>query len=81
MTMNVQFINNLSAQPAFSPVEHHHGDHGHTHEHLLDPGRFAERDMPSYSSRDFAERGFTIGIGGFVPSLVHLIFVSHAVHS
>lgn len=29
-------------------------------------GKFAERDLPDYSKRDFRERGFTIGIGGFV---------------
>ena len=29
-------------------------------------GKFAERDLPDYSSRDFEERGFTIGIGGCV---------------
>jgi urease accessory protein len=27
-------------------------------------GKFAERDMPNYSGRDWNERGFTIGIGG-----------------
>ena len=30
-------------------------------------GKYAERDMPDYSSRNFEERGFTIGIGGCVP--------------
>ena len=27
-------------------------------------GKYAERDLPDYSSRNFEERGFTIGIGG-----------------
>lgn len=27
-------------------------------------GKFSERDMPDYSSRNFEERGFTVGIGG-----------------
>lgn len=27
-------------------------------------GKFSERDLPDYSSRNFEERGFTIGIGG-----------------
>jgi urease accessory protein len=27
-------------------------------------GKFAERDMPDYSGRDWTERAFTIGIGG-----------------
>jgi hypothetical protein len=29
-------------------------------------GKFAERDMPDYSARNFDERGFTVGIGGCV---------------
>jgi hypothetical protein len=27
-------------------------------------GKFAERDLPDYSKRNWIERGFTIGIGG-----------------
>jgi urease accessory protein len=27
-------------------------------------GKFAERDLPDYSLRNFQERGFTVGIGG-----------------
>jgi len=79
---NVQFINNILApvtgsapQPAHShelggPSHSHDGvgEHGHTHEHLDNPGKFAERDLPDYSSRNFEERGFTIGIGGPVGS-------------
>lgn len=30
----------------------------------VDLGKFAERDMPDYSGRDWNERGFTVGIGG-----------------
>ncbi|THG99580.1 hypothetical protein EW026_g2794 [Hermanssonia centrifuga] len=30
--------------------------------------KYAERDMPDYSSRNFEERGFTVGIGGPVGS-------------
>jgi urease accessory protein len=53
--------------------EHTHGgsgalEHGHTHEHLDHPGKFAERDLPDYSARNFKERAFTIGIGGPVGS-------------
>ncbi|KAH0832237.1 urease accessory protein ureG [Lanmaoa asiatica] len=77
--MSVQFINNLSSgtNPAPSHAhEHggmahshdHGGDHGHTHEQLDHPGKFAERDLPDYSSRNFHERGFTVGIGGPVGS-------------
>lgn len=43
-------------------------EHGHTHEHLEHPGKFAERDLPDYSGRDWVERGFTVGIGGPVGS-------------
>ncbi|PPQ67989.1 hypothetical protein CVT25_000469 [Psilocybe cyanescens] len=78
--MNVQFINNLSNEAEHSAeyVSHDHshgshthdgpGDHGHTHEHLENAGKYSERDLPDYSSRNFEERGFTIGIGGPVGS-------------
>jgi urease accessory protein len=79
--MNVPFINNLSGSSAnTAPSDHSHshnggashshgpGDHGHTHEHYDDAGKYAERDMPDYSGRNFEERGFTIGIGGPVGS-------------
>ncbi len=49
--------------------EHDHGhehEHGHKHEAWAHPGRFAERE-PS-RDRDFAERAFTVGIGGPVGS-------------
>ncbi|KAH7925890.1 urease accessory protein UreG [Leucogyrophana mollusca] len=78
--MSVQFINSLGPS-AQSPVgqthshelggaQHSHDaqEHGHTHEHLEHPGKFAERDLPDYSLRNFEERGFTIGIGGPVGS-------------
>lgn len=35
-------------------------------------GKFAERDLPDYSSRNFEERGFTIGIGGYLNETDHL---------
>ncbi|KDQ62254.1 hypothetical protein JAAARDRAFT_122093 [Jaapia argillacea MUCL 33604] len=78
--MSVQFFNNLSSQPSQThshshdhnigtPHSHDHdGEHGHTHEHLEHPGKYAERDLPDYSGRNFEERGFTIGIGGPVGS-------------
>lgn len=31
-------------------------------------GKYAERDMPDYSGRDWKERTFTVGIGGPVGS-------------
>ncbi|PFH53377.1 hypothetical protein AMATHDRAFT_138033 [Amanita thiersii Skay4041] len=77
--MNVPFINNLTSPQDSSRLHHSHeqggashshglGDHGHTHEHLDHPGNFSERDLPDYSTRNFEERGFTIGIGGPVGS-------------
>jgi urease accessory protein len=45
---------------------HHHGEHGHTHEHLDHAGHFHERDLPLH--RDFAQRAFTVGVGGPVGS-------------
>jgi urease accessory protein len=63
--MNVQFINaHTHAQDTQSVPHSHDGEHGHTHEHLDNAGKFSERDLPEYSSRNFQERGFTIGIGG-----------------
>jgi urease accessory protein len=47
------------------PHDHHH-DHGHDHDAWDDAGRFGERDAPL--PRDFAERPFTVGIGGPVGS-------------
>ncbi|KAF8909013.1 CobW/HypB/UreG, nucleotide-binding domain-containing protein [Gymnopilus junonius] len=78
--MSVQFINNLSnkgdedVDPAYThnhgSGSHAHGpgDHGHTHENLEHAGKYSERDLPDYSSRNFEERGFTVGIGGPVGS-------------
>ncbi|CEQ42035.1 SPOSA6832_03806, partial [Sporobolomyces salmonicolor] len=50
--------------------DHDHGtqEHGHTHELMEHPGKFAERDLPDYSARNWDERAFTIGIGGPVGS-------------
>jgi urease accessory protein len=45
---------------------HDHGPHGHTHEELEHAGLFDERDAPL--ARNFAERAFTVGIGGPVGS-------------
>jgi urease accessory protein len=41
-------------------------DHNHDHDAWDDAGRFTERDAPL--ARDFAERPFTVGIGGPVGS-------------
>jgi hypothetical protein len=29
-------------------------------------GKYSERDLPDFFGRNFEERGFTIGIGGYV---------------
>ena len=42
-------------------------DHGHTHEILDGPGSFLGREMPIIEGRDWNERAFTVGIGGYVP--------------
>jgi urease accessory protein len=44
---------------------HEHED-GHSHEHLEHPGRF--RDREPLRARDYAQRAFTVGIGGPVGS-------------
>jgi urease accessory protein len=46
--------------------DHGDGDHGHHHEHWDHPGAFADRAPPLV--RDFAQRAFTVGIGGPVGS-------------
>ncbi|KAI6101972.1 urease accessory protein UreG [Pisolithus croceorrhizus] len=66
--MSIQFINNMSttggAQSSLlhshergGEVHDHGGEHGHTHEQLDHPGKFSERDLPDYSTRNFEERG------------------------
>jgi len=42
--------------------------HGHTHEILDGPGSYMGREMPIIEGRDWAERAFTVGIGGPVGS-------------
>lgn len=46
---------------------HSHG-HGHGHGERLAPGVFEEREPPTWDGRDFAQRAFTVGIGGPVGS-------------
>src|SRR5882724_2200061 len=45
---------------------HTHDAHGHSHEPRDHPGHFHERELPV--ERDFAQRAFTVGIGGPVGS-------------
>ena len=41
-------------------------EHGHSHEILDGPGSYLGREMPIVEGRDWSERAFTIGIGGYV---------------
>jgi urease accessory protein len=47
----------------------HHGhgnqEHGHSHEILDGPGSFLGRELPIVDGRDWRERAFTVGIGGY----------------
>lgn len=66
---------------------HEHLDHpGMYHRSLSIPlmdefhdrqGKFAERDLPDYTSRNFHERGFTVGIGGYVHMVSLFVSPSH----
>lgn len=40
-------------------------EHGHTHEILDGPGSYMGREMPIIEGRDWNERAFTVGIGGY----------------
>ncbi len=55
----------LSGEDNKHEPEHGHA-HGHTHEHRDHPGLYASREMPL--RRDFAQRAFTLGVGGPVGS-------------
>lgn len=48
-------------------MHRHAHDHPHTHEHLDHPGHFHERLLPA-ADRDYAQRAFTVGVGGPVGS-------------
>jgi urease accessory protein len=41
-------------------------EHGHSHEILDGPGSYLGREMPLIEGRNWNERAFTIGIGGYV---------------
>lgn len=58
----------MSHSHSHDGASHSHAaaDHGHTHEILDGPGSFLGREMPIIEGRDWEERAFTIGIGGFV---------------
>lgn len=44
---------------------HSAADHGHTHEILDGPGSYVGREMPIIEGRDWEDRSFTVGIGGY----------------
>jgi urease accessory protein len=44
-------------------------DHGHSHEILDGPGSYVNREMPLIEGRDWKDRAFTIGIGGYASCL------------
>ena len=44
---------------------HDGGEHGHTHEIWPNAGSFINREMPIEAGRDWRDRAFTVGIGGF----------------
>ncbi|TGZ81253.1 urease accessory protein UreG [Ascodesmis nigricans] len=50
------------------PHSHGAADHGHTHEILTGPGSFLAREPPIVEGRNWADRAFTVGIGGPVGS-------------
>jgi urease accessory protein len=50
--------------------DHAAADHGHTHEILDGPGSYMGREMPIIEGRDWSERAFTVGIGGYVTLLL-----------
>jgi urease accessory protein len=53
-------------------ISHSHDDpfngHGHSHDILDGPGSYVNREMPLIEGRDWKDRAFTIGIGGYVAS-------------
>lgn len=53
--------------------DHAAADHGHTHEILDGPGSYMGREMPIIEGRDWSERAFTVGIGGYVMRLSALL--------
>ena len=47
-------------------------EHGHSHEILDGPGSYTDREMPIIEGRDWTERAFTVGIGGYAPLMLLL---------
>ena len=64
-----------------APHSHDHGEfnaaeHGHSHEILDGPGSFMGREMPLIEGRDWTDRAFTIGIGGYAFNSVMRLDIS-----
>lgn len=51
-------------------------DHGHTHEVLDGPGSYMGREMPIIEGRNWSERAFTVGIGGYDMFLAFILSLS-----
>jgi urease accessory protein len=45
---------------------HEAGNHGHTHEIWPSAGSYINREKPIDTGRDWSERAFTVGIGGYL---------------
>ncbi|KAK3680727.1 CobW/HypB/UreG, nucleotide-binding domain-containing protein [Podospora appendiculata] len=58
-------------------------DHGHSHEILDGPGSYLGREMPIIEGREWADRAFTVGIGGPVGSgkTALMLALCHALRS
>ncbi|KAL1915535.1 uncharacterized protein VTP21DRAFT_6659 [Calcarisporiella thermophila] len=63
---NHSHLHDLAHAHAHGHVHDH--SHGHTHEQMDHPGSFLGRPLPSFNKRNWAERAFTVGIGGPVGS-------------
>lgn len=57
----------MSHSHSHEGASHSHAavDHGHTHEILDGPGSYLGRELPIIEGRDWEDRSFTIGIGGY----------------
>ncbi|XP_001631696.3 urease accessory protein UreG isoform X2 [Nematostella vectensis] len=60
-------VGNAQNQHEHGHSHDHSHEHGHTHEVMTSPGLWTSRDKPIHRA-DFAERAFTVGIGGPVGS-------------
>ena len=62
----------MSHSHSHDGASHSHSavDHGHTHEILDGPGSYVGREMPIIEGRDWEDRAFTVGIGGYAEFLL-----------